>query len=66
MTIVRTNGTYQGTTVYGLGGLETTPTAKTALNGWDNPLNSDIVRKSQPDIPINQDKIDELKRKIYE
>lgn len=66
MTIVRTNGSLEGTVVYGQGGLLEENYVQRASKEWTNPTNSEIVRKNQQDKNISENEINELKKNLYE
>ena len=55
VTITKTNGTLEGTEVYGQGGLEIENHTYPALKGWDNPTNNTIIRKTVPDRVVDEE-----------
>ena len=55
VTITKTNGTLEGTEVYGQGGLEIENHTDPALKGWDNPTNNTIIRKTVPDRVVDEE-----------
>ena len=57
MTIIRTNGTLEGTEVYGQGGLDVDNHIDRANEAWDTPSNSMIYRKVSPDRVISTEDI---------
>ncbi len=54
VTITKTNGTLEGTEVYGQGGLEIYNHTDPALNVWDNPTNNTVIRKTVPDRVVDE------------
>lgn len=64
MTIVKTNGTMEGTKVYGQGGLEVENHTDKANEAWGKPQNSTIFRKEKRDKVASDEEIEKLRKKI--
>ena len=60
MTIINTNGTMRGTTVYGQGGLEVNNHIDKANEAWSRPDNYLIVRKQYPDRIATENEIQQF------
>jgi len=64
MKIIKSDGTLIGTEVYGQGGLEIINHTDKASEGWYNPINNTIVRKTSPDKIATEQEIKYLKNSI--
>jgi len=66
MTITKTDGTIQGTQVYGQGGLEVENHTDKATEAWPTAKAAIIERKDTPDRVVNDNEIKKLKQNVPE